>query len=415
MKMFNIIITKGYTAMAVTAKIPIYLIATLCVFAIRVISVLVVVRIGSLVSSRLGHFALNTELYLCEYDEGINRPTKLHVDLFFFKNYPICNEQLSKMWKRDLIILPRWILAPVTRVNRFFPGSELHEVGTTANSDRDVLNLLVTSSPHLQFSKEEEALGTTTLTEFGVPEGAPFVCLIGRDSEYLEIHTPESDSSYHNYRDVSIGNYVLAAEELANRGYYVFRMGAYVKEPLICGHPMVVDYASNGMRSDFMDIYLGAKCAFCVTCGTGFDAVPQLFRKPVAYVNHVPLNYLVTYDPRTVAILKHHVSQDGGYELSLREIIAGGLGSCLRASDYASKGVLLVENTPEEIRDLVIEMDERLKGTWQPSDDDQDLQQKLWDNFGAYNLFDSQGRLLHGEIKSLYGASMLRENRWWVQ
>ena len=86
MKMFNIIITKGYTAMAVTAKIPIYLIATLCVFAIRVISVLVVVRIGSLVSSRLGHFALNTELYLCEYDEGINRPTKLHVDLFFFKN-----------------------------------------------------------------------------------------------------------------------------------------------------------------------------------------------------------------------------------------------------------------------------------------------------------------------------------------
>ena len=94
----------------------------------------------------------------------------------------------------------------------------------------------------------------------------------------------------------------LAAEELARRGYYVFRMGAKVLKPLKSSNPKVIDYAS-GMRSDFMDIYLGAKCTFCVTTLSGFDGIPRIFRKP-AVTLQVPLGITPTFSDSDLVLTK---------------------------------------------------------------------------------------------------------------
>ena len=79
-----------------------------------------------------------------------------------------------------------------------------------------------------------------------------------------------------------------------------------------------------------------------------------------------------------------------------------------------SKDILLVENTSEEIRDLVIEMDERLNDSWKTNEDDELLQQKFWSKFLTDEL-DSGERRLHGVIKSRFGASFLRHNQWWLE
>ena len=47
-----------------------------------------------------------------------------------------------------------------------------------------------------------------------------------------------------------------------------------------------------GQRSDFMDIYFGAKCHFFIGVGTGIDAIPDIFRRPILYVNVVPLEHM---------------------------------------------------------------------------------------------------------------------------
>ena len=78
----------------------------------------------------------------------------------------------------------------------------------------------------------------------------------GKDSAYLSVHKG-NEYSYHNYRDTDIQNYVLAAEELTFRGYFVIRMGIHVHQAINSTDPKVIDYATNGMRSDFMDIFLG--------------------------------------------------------------------------------------------------------------------------------------------------------------
>lgn len=403
-----VLFRKIKRALCIPHKLLLFILAVPVVAAIHLIRPWLLVRWGGLASPRIGHFAANTELYLCERDAGINVPGRRHVDIFFMEP-PICNRQLAKMWKRILRVWPAWILPFLRRVNRLIPSGAVHEIGDNTQNDRDVHNLLDRFPPHLKFTADEEISGEAGLRRMGIPAGAPFVCLIVRDSAYLDAHQSK-DWSYHNYRDSDIQNYVLAAEELADRGYFVVRMGVKVRDAIKSHHSRVIDYATNGMRSDFMDIYLGAKCAFCISTSTGFDALPLIFRRPIVFVNLVPLGYLWTFRSQIIGITKHHITVQKDRELTLKEIFTHDVGFSLRASDYLTNGIRLIENTPEEIRDAVVEMADRLGGTWQPGPNDDALQRRFWEIYPADAHDVYQDRPLHGEIRCRFGARFLRAN-----
>ncbi|MBS0335723.1 MAG: TIGR04372 family glycosyltransferase [Proteobacteria bacterium] len=394
---------------------PVYVLALPVVLATRLVRPWLLVRIGVLNSLHLGHFAGNTEVYLCERDAGLGRPARRHVDLFYLDCAP-CNRQLALMWKRVLRIWPRWIMAPMDAIDRVIPGTPAPRACAQDNGDRDIHNLLERYTPHLSFTPEEEARGSRELARMGVPPGARFVCLNVRDSAYNEAASEHNDVdwSYHNFRNSDIRDYAMAAEELANRGYFVIRVGAKVRAALPTFHPRVIDYATNGMRTEFMDIYLGAKCGFCLSVGSGFDSIPIIFRRPVAYVNMVPVGYLATFLPQSVAITKHHACKDTGRELTLAEIFHRNLGHEFDGGRYASGGVRLVDNSPQEIRDLAVEMAERLAGTWQPAAEDEALQKRFWEVFPTKTL-DIDGKApLHGAIRMRFGAAFLRNDPDWL-
>lgn len=369
------------------------------------------IRVGFLRCDRIGHFAANTELYLCERDFIKNNDQTL--DLFYFPR-KVCNQQLANMWKRKTHVFPWFWLRPICLIIRSFDCLAAYRVIEGRGGDRDIDNLLDQIPPHLEFTAEEEKRGKAGLRAMGIPNGAAFVCLTVRDSAYLAQHYTGSDASYHNYRDSDIQNYILAADVLADRGYFVIRMGAKANEPMKSTHPNIIDYASNGMRSDFMDIYLCAKCVFCISTGTGLDAIPEMLRRPIVYVNIVPLAYIHTFRADFLCITKRHVLKGSQQILTLKEIFTQNVGFCIASSDYQSKGVDLIENTPEEIRDVVIEMVERLEGVWQPDEADESLQRKFWEIFPV-NAVGHDGVPLHGEIRSRYGANFLRKNRWWLE
>jgi hypothetical protein len=265
------------------------------VILIRLISPFYLIRFGYLISHRIGHFVANTEIYLCEKDEKINCPINLnYIDIFFLAYEPICNKQLSNMWRRKLNIFPRKIIQPLYVANKLIPGFAKHEISANTQEDRDVHNLMKSYSPHLSFTQEEEKMGNLILEKLGVPENSKFVCLIVRDDAYLNQHMGGS-FDYHNYRDCNILNYIKAAEYLANQGIYVIRMGAVVKNKLVSKNIKIIDYATNGMRTDFMDIYLGAKCYFCISSSLGWDAIPEVFNRPIVYTNILPFGFLRTH------------------------------------------------------------------------------------------------------------------------
>ncbi len=98
---------------------PFSLLFLLLVFALRYFYI---VRWQPLISTRLGHFAANIEIYCCERDHGINVPNKPYLDLFYLGHF-VCNQQLAKMWAREINIVPK-IASPIfalsTRMIIFF-------------------------------------------------------------------------------------------------------------------------------------------------------------------------------------------------------------------------------------------------------------------------------------------------------
>jgi len=248
----------------------------------------------------------------------------------------------------------------------------------------------------------------------GVPAGAPFVCLVIRDAAYLADQATRShakpDLSSHDYRNCNIQNYILAAQELVKRGYYVVRMGAVVREAMNVSHPMIIDYAANGMRSDFMDIYLGAKCAFCISNGTGFDGVPYIFRRPNVYVDMVPIGFSFTFGSNFLATTKKHWLRRENRFMTFREIFESGAAYFYRTSEYDRMAIDLIESTPEEAAAVILEMESRLQGTWQTTEEDEELQRRFWE------IFDKRpGSQAHGEIRLRVGTDFLRQHKAWLE
>ena len=391
---------------------PLYVLALFLLLIIRTMKPLMLLRIGCLKSKRVGHFAANTELYCCDLDEGINTPNRFFADLFFAPP-PVSNNQLLKMWKRVLHVYPTWLLEPIHQMNQWIPGGEEHDIPPPQH-DRDLYNLYDKLSCHVQFTPEEDVFAEQEMRRIGVPDHTPFVCLIVRDDAYMARQFPQADWAYHNYRDTDVDNYVLASEALAERGYYVIRMGVHVRKPLRSDHPRVIDYAFNGLRTEFMDIWLAAHCAFCITVGSGIDTVSVIFRRPIVYVNYVPVGYFATWRKEFLGLFKHHYEIGREQELTLSEIVSSGVHLALRTSSYENKGIELRENTPEEIMAIALELADRIEGVWSEGARDKELQDTFWMLFPS-DAKSEKGIPLHGDIRARYGSDYLRNNYWWLQ
>ena len=370
------------------------------VLLIRALRPLVLIRIGPLKSDVIGYLAANTEMYLCRRDAGIEN--KRAFDIFYHLT-PVSNQQLKKMWDRTLRV---WRLAgPVDVLNGALPGGKIHSIPWQQFRDRDTLGLLPRTPAHLSFTPEEERLGREGLQAMGISEGTPFICFHSRDSEYVRVIDPGRGTHQgYDYRDSNIYNHVPAAEGMTRRGYYAIRMGAVVKEPLKTANPMIIDYATK-YRSDFMDIFLCAKCYYYIGDETGFNRVPSIFRRPLANLNVIPIDLLHTQGANDLSILKKLWLREESRFLKFSEVFEKGANCFVRTEQYEQSGIELVENTAEEITALAVEMDERLKGTWQTTEEDEVLQKRFW------SLFRPSFKEAHGLIESRIGADFLRRNR----
>ena len=370
----------------------------LAILIVRALRPLVLIRFGHLRSESIGHFGGDTEMYLCRRDAGMD--DQRAVDIFYHHG-PACNQQLKKMWERTLRVSS--LARPFDFVNRTLPGGRKHMISHPPRGYRDIHRLLPRTPVHLSFTTEEERLGREGLKAMGISEGAPFICFHVRDSAYHENTTPDRDFSFSDYRDTGIQNHVPAAEEMTHLGYFTVRMGAVVKKPLQTANPMIIDYATR-YRNDFMDIFLCAKCYFYFGSSAGLAMIPSIFRKPIANVNVVPIQAVRTWGQDDLFIPKKLWLREERRFMTFREIFDRRIDNIRIGKHYEQLGIESVENTPEEITALVVEMDERLKGIWQTTKEDEELQRRFWSIF-------KPNKILHGVIVSHIGAEFLRQNQ----
>lgn len=369
------------------------------VMLVRLLRPLILIRFGSLENRRLGHYAANTELYLCERDAGLQ--PKKGFD-FFFNDDPSfsCNKQLDKMWRRCGSLRVYEIARYLDYTSKLLPGSRAHTV--LMPSDRDINGLYERTPIHLSFTPEEEKMGTEALRKMGIPDGARFICFHARDSAYLDATFPTSDWGYQDFRDSDIRNFIPAIEELTCRGYFAIRMGAVVREALKTDNPSIIDYATK-FRTEFLDIYLGAKCSFYLGDCCGVNAPSFIFRRPIASTNFAQIEYIITWGSHNISIPKKFWLRKEKRFMTFREILESGVGRFHEAAQFARMGIELIENTPEEILALAIEMDELLQGTFTADEEDEKLQRRFWSFFKPSEL-----NLI---FRSRIGAYFLRNNK----
>tara|TARA_B100002019_G_C21250745_1_gene591000 strand:- start:66 stop:1277 length:1212 start_codon:yes stop_codon:yes gene_type:complete len=364
------------------------------------------IKVGFLRSDRIGHFTLDTELYLLEKK---NKKIK-SIDLFYLGRKKVCNKTLEKLWREKLIVLPRFFLRPLCLQIRFFKFLNFLRCGQTLCNQRDVLNLLDKFPSSLKLNNKDLIYGENEGLKIGLPIKAKFVCLIVRDSSYLE-KLYSQKMNIHDYRNSDINDFVSACEALTELGYYVIRMGAVVSKPIDTKNKMIIDYAFNNLRSDFMDIYLASQCEFCVTTGTGFDGITLMFRKPNIYVNIAPFFDIRMECSNLLTIPCHYYSKKLSRKLTVTEITNSKSAVHVDSKHFQNDGIELIKNSSEEIKELVIEAAQRRNKAWVDKDGDK-LNEKFVKIFPSKKVFDSIVR--HGEIKGRIGSDFLKKNQWWL-
>ncbi|MFO7558736.1 MAG: TIGR04372 family glycosyltransferase [Desulfobacterales bacterium] len=307
------------------------------------------------------------------------------------------------MWQRQLYISPfvRWLRI----INRTIPGGEIHNLKLP--SDQNFHAYQSRFAPHLSFFPEEENIGKQYLRKVGLRDEDKFLCFFSRDSRYLDevyAYRSREEWSYHDFRDASIENHVPAIEYMVqHNGYYAFRMGSLVKERLNTNNPKIIDYASNGDRTELLDLYLCANCYFFLQSGgSGIASVARVFQRPLVPVNQVPLQWCHG-NPVTVFIPKKLWLKGKKRFMTFKEILESGVGMYMKSQEYECAGIECVQNTPEEITATVIEADKRIRGIWKSTQEDDVLQKQFQSLFSESELC--------GRQRSLIGASFLRQNR----
>lgn len=256
--------------------------------------------------------------------------------------------------------------------------------------------------PLLSLTQADHERAAPLLSALGLPSDAWYACLHVREPGFHEAWHKTNPGT----RNADIDNYIQAAEAVVARGGYVVRMGDPSMKR-IGPTPGVVDYAHNSEKCDFLDVYLSASCKFFIGTNSGLALVPPVFGVPCALTNWAPLGLPQWYQ-EDLFIPKLCFSERLGRHLTFREMLASNAGWSQFQDYFTSEAIRIEDNSPEDIRDLVVEMLDREDGiTSHENASDvamRDVFEKLALEYGSY-----RGSKIGAKFMRKYGQWLLAE------
>ena len=360
------------------------------ILIIRLLKPFIWIRFGKLRSDRIGHYVYEYALTIAE-SEIVNNKT---IDLFH-SHYPVCNEQFDKMIRRRSFVRD-WVKY-LFLWNKAIPFGEKHNTQNNIDLDsRDLFGWLEKANVSFNFTPCEENIINEWLEKHYVKKNN-FVCLLVRDNAYLP------DLDIHQYRNSDINSYISACNILTDDGLTVIRMGKLMKERFTSENTKIIDYAFLEDKSDLMDIWLFANCKFCISTGSGIDAVSDIYRKPIMYINHNPLIHFHTWSDHII-VPKILSWKDTNIKLTLQEHLEN---TYLNKNLYDKKGIEVIDLDEEYIIEAFKERVGRVNGTWKETKDDKVRQNMFFQELASWKDFNKYHQWIHP--KARIGSHWLRE------
>jgi putative glycosyltransferase (TIGR04372 family) len=230
--------------------------------------------------------------------------------------------------------------------------------------------------PLFQLSDEHRSEGRKVLAK---------MCGGGAADKFVAVHVRTSGFSSHggtvheseSVRSSDIGTYTDAFKAIIARRYLPIRVGDSTT-PRVREGLGVFDYAHSSCRSDWMDIFLFAEAAFMIGTQSGPQIVSSLFGTQNVDVNWAP-PAVRPFNRNCVFIPKLLRDRRTGRLLSLREQISEPLGFIEETEQLKNLGLEAVDNSPDEIVEVVEEMMDRVEGRWRSCEQDNRLQARYDD------------------------------------
>jgi len=318
----------------------------------------------------IGHLASELDGYIKEEKLGLHPP---YTGILLVPEGRVANACLLDYWKQYVHVIDSPELMKAMLPLAVQPELQ-YDITHLMARDYDTARIYAVNTlwgdrpPLLSLRQDHAERGSRCLEELGVPRDAWFVCVHARQTAYLA-------NNAHAHRSVDIQNYRLAMETIEALGGWCIRMGDTAMAPLP-PMPHVIDYAHSDVKSDWMDIFLFASCHFMLGSNSGGLSVARAFGVPCLLPNQIPLSVLAL-GPQDLSIPKLLWKRAEGRYLTFGEILGSrlGMGNCY-AQEFEQAGVDIIESSPEDIRDLVLEMIDRLEGRLSYSVEDEARQRR---------------------------------------
>ena len=320
---------------------------------------------------RIGHLCLEPDCFIKEGELGA-RP--YYRGIILIPKESAANQELLALWSQRITVISSNLWCSLLRPFLRFPRMryETHQYAVAIGSTAQCAKIYAEwgrRAPLLALSDSDKIRGLDRLEQLGVPKDAWYVCIHSRDGGFSP-----NDEHLHSFRNSNIEHYIPAMQAIVKRGGWCIRVGEETSRPL---SPLenVIDYAHSPLKSDWMDVYLCASCLFFLGNSSGLFLLSTVFGKHTASANMVPVSNALPLgfdDLGIPKLLRHH-----GQLMDYSQILNSPVANFRFASQYKEHEILVEENSPEEIRDLAIEMLDRSQGTAKYGDLDEELQRKF--------------------------------------
>ena len=376
---------------------------------LRVLRPVVTIRFRNLPADEIGPLTVVSQHYLRIKE---TQQKKRQCDFWYLKDsVKVSNDYMLNFVKSQIKVRSSRFIELVAAISEKLPGAQHHQIESEIR-----ITLLEGVGKKLKLPQKNCDSSSEYVKKIGIDPQKEFIALMVRDGAYksdiVQANT-QVRTDKEIYRNQNINDYLQVAEKFASMNVQIVRMGAKVERPFTSNSPLIIDYASTGMRTEAADIYLASECAMCISTNLGFDHIAAMSGKLRVITNQALIIQASTLFYSTdVFILQRFIERSSGRLLTLSESLQFAE---IRNLDWYHKvidrGLDFVRNTPEEILEASLEGWQRSKGQWVDSPEGLELQAKYWHIYDTF-FPEHTDRFLNG--RPHVGTSFLRNNKSWL-
>ena len=333
----------------------------------RIISPILLIRVGVLSSKYLGHFLYEADLYLADEENYVGSKK---LDLITFQPV-VSNIYLADKICSILKIKSPRLVYPIFLVNRVLsPNSRYLKRFAKDFKLNDSTRL--GSLPPSKLAQMIIFETSTELTDLDNEKSINnlFVLFL-RTTSYRFLRKGALDSESSIYRDVSASDYNKLISNLKLFGI-----------PLILGYDAEIVKRLNLKRIEVEKLNFGlfSQAKVSITTDSGSALIPFFLRKPIVQTN-ISMFGLIYGIPSNLILPKIYFDIEAGVKLTFRECLRRGIHEITSDHDYKKNRISVINLDDDTLGELTQEIVQISNQVWEASTLNMQLMAELRSDF----------------------------------